>query len=295
MSIMEEHPQVTALNISRQRLCDLLQIRGDADDSSSLITTCRTLVETIDEVMSLLKPSSHENSSEFAKTYDSFIANNRDAGLESDLANMLDELQREATNAIMFLEDVDATIGSTYTFLANDTAGQHGLLVSQKSEHDKLLAKKQELEATAGDDKVQLKRLDNDIALCSRDVERLEEQAGRSAECLRKLPSVSASDICSDSTFELTSQRISSASHLISALQASPLKVIDEGSDYIVYEYTLGGSRNTVRVRDSGSGGLSFHLEPSNPKAEKYLMEHLRDCKSRIQITAILQESLSLP
>lgn len=220
---------------------------------------------------------------------------------------MLDELQREATNAIMFLEDVDATIGSTYTFLANDTAGQHGLLVSQKSEHDKLLAKKQELEATAGDDKVQLKRLDNDIALCSRDVERLEEQAGRSAECLRKLPSVSASDICSDSTFELTSQRwvtmfhglascsISSASHLISALQASPLKVIDEGSDYIVYEYTLGGSRNTVRVRDSGSGGLSFHLEPSNPKAEKYLMEHLRDCKSRIQITAILQESLSLP
>ncbi|KAK1444026.1 hypothetical protein BgAZ_209020 [Babesia gibsoni] len=260
----------------------------------SVLYRPRSLLEAIDDVIKLVQPSEHEDGVELTKAYECLMSQNRDSGQEADLAALLEELQREAVETIMFLEDVTDTVKSTCTFLGKDAAGQSGCLVSQKQEIDKLTVTKNAINDALCANAKKLEQLDEEIFSCTKEVKRMEEQVGNYVNKMMKSSHIKMPQNCDESTIETVLLRASDASSLMSALRVSPLKVIEEGADYIQYEYALGGSRTVVRIHDKGHAGLTFNIEPDNQHAQRYLKSHLLNCKSRIQIAAVLQEALSL-
>ncbi|GBE61075.1 cystathionine gamma-lyase, putative [Babesia ovata] len=288
---MTDGPHAAALSQARRRLNELLDGLVDVDDSTGLVTHCRDLVASLDDIIGYLSSGSPEDEEPFEKAYVSAAGDDENAELE----DVLSELHREAHEAIVFLENVDLTAGGTISFLREDDPGRIRLLASQRSLRDSLSEKQSSLVTTIEDNESQLKQLDRDIATASAEAEQLGEATGNGDIRANKTPYSPEVEINNDLSLEKAITRSTTASLLIAALDASPLKVIEEGADYIVYEYTLEGSRRTLRVQDVGSNGLSFILDPTDAKAHAYLMEHLQGCKSRIQIAAVLQEALSLP
>ncbi|GIX63386.1 cystathionine gamma-lyase, putative [Babesia caballi] len=292
---MNDEPSILTLGHSRKRLCDLLSAAGDVEDPTGVIGACRDLIVAIDGICQFLEPIHHEKEPQFVKACDSLIESSQAIEKDSDLESLLSKLQHEANEAILFLENVDLTVTGTQAFVGRDDAGQKGLLVSQRALRDELIASNAATDETTNETAARLASTDEELASLESEYRRLRKSCVAPGDESCNSPCDSEPQRSVVRFLNTTRCRTADASRLLSALDASPLKVVEEGADYIVYEYTLGESRTTLRVRDGGSAGLSLHLDPMDARAHAYLVEHLRSCKSRIQIAAVLQEALSLP
>ncbi|GFE55183.1 hypothetical protein BaOVIS_025870 [Babesia ovis] len=223
---------------------------------------------------------------ELREALDSSLDEDGRNSIDAEVAAAIVELQQEACDAVMFLEGVAQLAESSHAFINGDPEHRNSLVVQQNSLRNHLIARQKELDATLLDNASNLDHLDTNIAAALARIRQL-RTASKSSNHNTGHSSAYVDD-------ETAHQRSIEATRLLSAMETSPLKVIEEGPDYIVYEYTLGDTTTRLRVGDD-RGEMHFLLEPMDPKAHAYLKQHLHGCKSRSQIAAVMQEALTLP
>lgn len=292
---MEDPSAIATLVRHSERLKELLKQMGHGTDHRSLLASCRAVIEPLDDVIKLITPPEHENIPEFVKKYESLIACTRDILQESDIDRRLVELQREGVDTIMFLEELVTTVKSTFEFLNEDSAARNSLLLSQRFEQADLIATRDTTNKAIHDNHLTMQNMDAKIHSYEKVINDLDKLVEQSLAPMTRLSSLMAGEIGDVTSSEETSQRVADTSCLMHAQKVSPLRVLEEGYDHISYEYTVSGSRHIIRLRDSSSKGFSFTVVPVNSKVQSYLEQHLYNCKSRVEIAAILQEAFNLP
>ncbi|KAG6440092.1 hypothetical protein BBOV_III011265 [Babesia bovis T2Bo] len=284
---MGKEGYLPSLRESRTRLSALLDSIGNGStDATGLVGTYRALLSELDSIIALLQPSEGESDLSSLKAIDTTLDEEGKRLLEKELSSAISDMQNDASDAILFLEGLSLLAESNHKFFGGETEYQNNLIVDQHAKRDELLDRNRELEGGLIENARLLDSVDNDIAKA---LKRIDELKVTTKVDLPK--GTSLSDFTDES---ISHKRLDDLNRLVSALDASPLKVLEEGDNHIVYEYTLGNTRSTLRVTDS-SNGLQFTLDPMEAKAYAYLKERLDGCKSRIQIAAVLQEALTLP
>nr|BAN64347.1 hypothetical protein BEWA_026280 [Babesia bovis] len=284
---MGKEGYLPSLRESRTRLSALLDSIGNGStDATGLVGTYRALLSELDSIIALLQPCEGESDLSSLKAIDTTLDEEGKRLLEKELSSAITDMQNDASDAILFLEGLSLLAESNHKFFGGETEYQNNLIVDQHAKRDELLDRNRELEKGLIENASLLDSVDNDIAKA---LKRIDELKVTTKVDLPK--GTSLSDFTDES---ISHKRLDDLNRLVSALDASPLKVLEEGDNHIVYEYTLGNTRSTLRVTDS-SNGLQFTLDPMEAKAYAYLKERLDGCKSRIQIAAVLQEALTLP
>ncbi|ORM41618.1 uncharacterized protein BXIN_2634 [Babesia sp. Xinjiang] len=166
---------VDSLRQTRQRLSALLSEAGDGDDPNGFVATYRTLVSELDDIVTFLEPCDHESEPRFIKAYESALEDTGDPNFDADIAEAIADLQREACEAITFLEGVGHIARNTDIFLKGQRENQNALLVSHNSLRDNLLQHKVEAEAALIDNASILDMLNHDIAISEDRIKRLNE------------------------------------------------------------------------------------------------------------------------
>ncbi|KAK2195248.1 hypothetical protein BdWA1_002921 [Babesia duncani] len=292
---MTHSNSVVFLSAAKKRIDEIVMQRGGSEHPAEIVKIASDLSQHIHDTIAFFQLCNVDNAVAAVKSYEENVQANPNAHAQTQLEHSISQLQVEAEKAVGFLDYADLLLKCTRALLFSDPRSQNKILISHRDQLNRLIKDKAALQDAIDKQRQHLEILDNEIALHEAKLKEMEMYLSSKLNELQRNKCTRGLNLTQEGSLQVISQRLENCNMLLEALNASPLTLIENSDNKIVYRYTSENNEShDITISECQRRNLKCTIEPEAPEAQEYISRHLKDCKTRIDIAAIVQEGFSI-